>query len=162
MTKCDLYVDTEFSNFLGELISIGVVAVDIETGLTVGLFYAVLNDFDDVAVHPWVNLNVLPLLHGTQRLTRPEARRLLAQFLDNHSGGTIYADWPEDLAHLLNLLCMEGGNRFGPSELNLKLISTRDFKVTSLLPHHALRDAMALADAHVEYTRSKNDTSAAS
>lgn len=134
-----IFLDTEFSGFHGQLISLALVSSD--TGKH---FYGVLPLPADM--HPWVRENVIPVL---DQESEPEEvfRARLIQFLRNHPGEPIYADWPEDLAHLMNYICGPNGMRPSLHELTMYLIDT-DAEVAPEIPHNALSDAQALMRWH--------------
>jgi hypothetical protein len=129
-----LFLDTEFSKFGGELISIALVSDNGE----LSEFYAVRHL--PSKRHPWVDENVVPVL-----LKDPEPDHLirsrLVTFLRKHSSEPIIADWPEDFIHLLYLLCEPNGSRANV-DLDLRLITSGD--VISKIPHNALSDARGL------------------
>jgi hypothetical protein len=131
-----LWLDTEFSHFGGQLISIAIVSDDDDR------FYAVRHL--PSKIHPWVVENVVPLLTQDPEPDH-EIKRKLVAFLRKHSGKPICADWPEDFIFLLGLLCEPGGYQFDVGDLELKLI--RGLKTKSVIPHHAVHDARALRDA---------------
>lgn len=136
-----LYLDTEFSRFHGRLISLALVSSDDGKS-----FYGVLHPLP-TDLHPWVVEHVIPVLNQEPE---PEDvfRYRLQLFLRNHPGEPIYADWPEDFAHLMNYICSPDGIR--PSlELIMYLVQTDD-AVKSAIPHNALEDAKALMKWHRE------------
>jgi hypothetical protein len=68
-------------------------------------------------------------------------------YLQRHQGETIYADWPEDFAHLMQSLCLPGG--IAPRlELQMRLIQSGPLSPAN--PHNALSDALALMEWHVD------------
>jgi hypothetical protein len=133
-----LYLDTEFNGFHGELISIALIS-----SVTGKEFYEVLPL--PKAILPWVSKNVIPILNQ-QPEDLQKLRRKLYNYLKYHEGEPIYADWPEDLSHLLNLLCEPNGVTF-LLELDLRLIHSGELK--SEIHHNALSDARALMHWHV-------------
>ncbi len=131
-----IFLDTEFDGFGGRLISIGMVS---DRGGEE--FYSVLQV---TAKEPWVQEHVLPFLSVTHEEWHAYRTRLIA-YLRRHPGEPVVADWPEDLAHLLNSLCEPGGISF-EIELDLRLILSG--KLDSKVPHNALSDARALMSWH--------------
>lgn len=132
-----LWVDTEFNSFCGELISIGVVAEDGKS------FYAVV-EYDITKMNPWVLENVIPKL-GEQPITLSRARTQLAAFLRQFPTIEVIADWPEDLAHFLNLQVLPNGTRFSTPPQTLTIVEK--LEPVSSNPHNALSDAKALMEA---------------
>lgn len=133
------YLDTEFNEHGGELISIALVDTEQR------FFYAETPLKEKWK--PWVLKHVKPLLTGPE-LEYTELRRQVAAFL-----GTvdceIICDWPADIALLCELLDAGGGNRVGPRNIIFKLLGGIDCK--PITPHHALSDAYALRHALLGY-----------
>lgn len=136
-----LFLDTEFSSFKGQLISMGIVS-----SITSEEFYAVL-PLPSV-INPWVQEHVIPFLL-IDPIPHFEFRDKLYRYLKRHEAETIIADWPEDLSHLLESLCEPNGVSYN-LQLNLKLIKSGDLK--SKIPHNALSDARALAEWYLADT----------
>lgn len=132
------FVDTEFNEFQGELISIGIVAEDGRW------FYheAVRRESDK----SWVAVHVIPLLDG-RRSSREAMQADLRHFLDGDPYPEFIADWPTDLAFLADLLTLPGGERLGPESITFSLVSHVSAVPTT--PHHALSDALALKVGYV-------------
>ena len=132
-----LFLDTEFNSFHGSLISIAVVADDGRE------FYAVV----DVPAqpHPWVAEHVLPILNAPP-VGYQVAQERLHRFLATISGPIqVIADWPEDHAHFLTMLCFEGGRALAKSVFAILAPPPREPKPVQ--PHNALSDARALRNA---------------
>jgi hypothetical protein len=128
-----LFLDTEFSSFGGQLISIAIVSDDGDE------FYAVRHL--PTKMHPWVRENVVPVLAQDPEDDTSIKRRLVA-FLNRQKGQPIYADWPEDFTHLLYLLCEPNGFRYDVGDLEMHLV--RGIPTEPDIPHNALSDARAL------------------
>ena len=137
-----LYLDTEFNGFHGELISIALIS-----SVTGKEFYEVL-PLPKVIV-PWVRQNVITVLNQ-QPEDYQKLRWKLYNYLKYHAGEPIVADWPEDLSHLLNLLCEPNGVSFR-LELDLRLIQSGE--LYSEIHHNALSDARALMQWHQNYIK---------
>lgn len=140
------FLDTEFDGFGGALISLALVPEDGSEE-----FYVVL---DHSAQDPWVIRNVIPFLNHVPdglcapRLDRAAASHALAQWLAHDDGAEIIADWPEDLAHLANLLVTGPGRMHPVRGLTLRFVPLPGFSTAanSSVPHNALHDARALRD----------------
>ena len=139
----NIYIDTEFNEFRGELISIALVD---EEGRE---FYEVLPP-PLAGYGPWVAQHVVPIL-GKPAVTLPELQFWLGQYLARYESVHLIADWPEDIEHFLRLLITGPGQRIGPDrwtmEIRRDLPNTAD---TSKIPHNALEDARALRLAALE------------
>lgn len=132
----NLFIDTEFNSFGGDLISVALVANDGKE------FYQELPL--PTSIHPWVQEHVLPYMDQ-----EPVPRRLLQQrleaFLYQFDRIHVIADWPDDLRFFCDLLITGPGNRIGLPPLTLELSHVEG---DSELPHHALYDARAIRDAY--------------
>jgi len=140
-----LFLDTEFSNFKGELISIALVHYD-GTINNENCFYGELEPPEDC--NDWINENVIPKLVGVKEPIDVLRHRLFL-YLQKNQHEVIIADWPEDFVHLLNLLYFENGVCYG-LHLDMKLISSKELNINSEKPHHAFYDALALAKGYYE------------
>ena len=138
------FCDTEYDGFGGALISIALVPEDGAEEL-----YLVL---DQAATDPWVERHVMPFLDHvpeslkSPRLSRADASHALAQWLEHDEAAEIVADWPEDLAHLANLLVTGPGRMHHVAGLVLRFVPLANFSTAanSAVPHNALHDARAL------------------
>lgn len=138
-----LWIDTEFNEFRGELISIGIVD---EAGRE---FYEVLPP-PLVGYGAWVAQHVVPIL-GKAPITLMELKAKLHAFLASYGNAAhLVADWPEDIEFFLHLLIVGPGERIGPDRWTMEV--RRDLpetSKTSSIPHHALEDAKALRAGHL-------------
>ena len=138
------FLDTEYDGFGGPLISLALVPEDGGEEL-----YLVL---DQDATDPWVERNVIPFLDHvpehlkSPRLSRADAAHALASWLEHDDAAEIIADWPEDLAHLANLLVTGPGQMQHVAGLLLRFVPLMNFSTAanSVVPHNALHDARAL------------------
>lgn len=132
-----LWIDTEFNEFRGELISIALVD---EQGRE---FYEVLPP-PLAGYGPWVAQHVVPILNKPA-ISLAELQAKLHAFLEGYQSAHLIADWPEDIEHFLRLLIVGPGQRIGPArwtmEVRRDLPNTADI---SHVPHNALEDAKAL------------------
>ena len=129
----NIYIDTEFNDFGGELISLAMVDEDGRE------FYAVLNCANPT---PWVAENVIPVLgqrFASLRMLQTRMEAWLAEYPCVH----IVADWPEDIAHFCRSLITGPGMRLDTPPLTLEV--RRDLSSeASAIPHNALEDARAI------------------
>ena len=131
-----IYLDTEFNDYKGDLISLALVAED-------GSEWYGVRPCPNPS--PWVKDNVMPVL-----LRDPEndedLRTSLSEFLNSFQTVHIVTDWTGDLAHFAHFLEFSPGNRIGPDVLTFEV--RRDLPDTatrSKIPHNALEDARALS-----------------
>lgn len=130
-----LWIDTEFNEYKGELISLALVADDGRE------WYGVR--FCD-APGWWVSEHVMPFLNQDPKRDS-DLRDSLDSFLNRFDSVHIISDWPGDVAHFCNFLEYRPGERIGPDSMTFEV--RRDFpdtSTTSVLPHNALEDARAL------------------
>jgi hypothetical protein len=133
------YVDCEFNEFRGELIS---MALACEDGTA---WYEVL---PCMCPGPWVAQHVMPVLNQEPLASRELLARSLARYLSGYSACHIVADWPEDIAHFCQALIIGPGQRVDTPPLTFEIDqSLPDTATHSRIPHNALCDAVALRDA---------------
>lgn len=129
-----IYLDCEFNDFGGELISMAMVT---EKG---AIWYESLGCDNPT---PWVVEHIMPVIFKIPT-SKKEFHTSLEQFLTSFTIVTIIADWPEDIAHFCKALTFEGPGRcidIPPMTFSLR----RDISVQgSKVPHNALSDAFAL------------------
>ena len=133
-----IWIDTEYNDFKGDLISIALVA---ETGEE---WYRVT-----YCEKPseWVAKHVIPIL-GRPPISLDEMRVSLHNYLSGFQSIHLIADWPEDIAHFCNLLISSPGYRIDTPPLTLEI--RRDLDAISEVPHNALSDALAIKAKHIE------------
>ena len=131
-----LWIDTEFNEYKGALISLALVAED-------GREWYGVRYCDDPGW--WVGEHVMPHLNQEpQRDT--DLRASLDGFLCGFDGVHIVSDWPGDIAHFCNFLEYRPGDRIGPDRMTFEVRrDLPDTSTTSAVPHNALEDARALA-----------------
>lgn len=132
-----LYLDTEFNGHGGQLLSI---ALANKTGKH---FYGRLPD--PVNWHPWVTEHVVPFFD-----IEPEPTELLRfrlqSYLRVRQPVTIYADWPADFGHLMDLFV---GPTFDVSFCPaITMVLLNNSAPVPERPHNALSDAIALMAWH--------------
>jgi hypothetical protein len=131
-----LFLDCEFNEFKGALISMALVS---EAGHE---WYEVLPCENP---GPWVAQNVMPIL-GKPAVSVEDMQRSLWQWLAQFESVHIVADWPEDIAHFCNALITGPGRRLDTPPLTMEVVR---IDADSELPHNALADAMGIRDALV-------------
>jgi hypothetical protein len=138
-----LWIDTEFNEYKGELISLALVAED-------GREWYGVRYCDNPGC--WVREHVMPhLLQHPKRDAdlRDDLNKFLQQFETVH----IISDWPGDIAHFCNFLEYAPGERIGPDVMVFEVRrDLPDTATTSAIPHNALEDARALAKAGRTHT----------
>ncbi len=138
-----LFLDTEFNEFRGPLISMALVP---EAGLH---FYESLGCENP---GPWVAEHVMPIINK-EAVSLTDFQIYLHHFLAQWDEVTIVADWHEDIAHFCNILTTGPGTRISTPSLNFQIRRDLD-TVPSALPHNALADAKAmLQSAFANVTR---------
>lgn len=133
-----MWLDTEFNEFNGQTISLGIVADDGRE------FYEVL----ELTEQPtkWVEENVLPVLHR-EPLLRAEFQERLIEWLGSFGSLQIYVDHIADAYRFLRLLESDDqGGWYAVPSVVIGVVtglpgSQKDY---SLIEHNALSDARAL------------------
>lgn len=137
-----IWIDCEFNEFKGDLISLALVAEDGRE------WYRVLPCPNPGA---WVAEHVMPLL-GEKPVERPEFSRSLQVFLRRYPAIHIIADWPEDISHFCEALIVGPGVRIDTPALTMEVRRDLDV-IPSSVPHHALYDARAIMESHLQIER---------
>jgi len=129
-----LFLDCEFNDFGGELISMALVSEDGRE------WYEVVPCDSPSA---WVAENVMPILDKEPvsiEKMQIGLRMWLAQFDKVH----IIADWPEDIAHFCKALITGPGRRINTPPITMEILR---IDAESTLPHNALHDARGIRNA---------------
>lgn len=125
------YIDTEYNERGGELISLALVNV-------AATFYECL---ECKIPTPWVKRHVIPHL-GNVPIALNSMQRKLEAFLAPYDEAIIVADWPEDIQYFCQLVVIGPGQRIHIPKLTLILDPTLEAN-DSYVPHNALEDADA-------------------
>jgi hypothetical protein len=133
----NIYIDTEFNSYKGDLISIGLVVKDGKQ------FYVSLGCDNP---HPWVSAHVMPVLLA-DKTDKKTAQLLMQEWLKQFEAIHIVADWPEDIQHFCEFLITGPGERLATPPLTMEIDSSLNSK-SSKVPHNALEDAKAIMRMH--------------
>ena len=132
-----LFLDCEFNEFKGALISMALVAEDGRE------WYEVVPCDNPGA---WVAQNVMPILGKPALPDKAALTSSLFMFLRQFDTIHVVADWPEDIAHFCEALITGPGYRIDTPPLTMEVLR---IDATSALPHNALADARGIRDALV-------------
>ena len=135
----NIYIDTEFNEFQGELISMALVS---ETGEE---FYEVLECSNP---GPWVSIHVIPFLEK-EPISKELFQAKLQSFLYEFDRIKIIADWPDDIRYFCESLITAPGVALNHPPIEFVLDRHLSSEL-SKVPHNALHDARAIADLHLE------------
>lgn len=134
-----IYIDCEFNEFKGELISMALVAED---GYE---FYEVLECKNP---GPWVKQNVMPILNKDPVPDYIFKMKLFG-YLNWFDSIHLIADWPEDIKHFCEAVIVSPGEMMNIPSFSCEV--RRDLNTNnSKLLHNALADARALLEADLE------------
>jgi hypothetical protein len=133
-----IWIDTEFNEFKGDLISMALVAEDGQE------FYEVLPCANPGS---WVAEHVMPILNK-EPIAKVQLQHRLSFFLRRFDHVHLIADWPEDIQHFCDMLITGPGFRVDTPPLTMEI--RRDLDAVSALPHNALEDARAIMRKHLE------------
>lgn len=132
-----IFIDCEFNEFGGDLISMALVADDGQE------FYEVLNLENDEKYGSWVYANVVPWLNKDP-VTKDVFQSKLWNFINQWDDIHIIADWPDDIKYFCAAL-ITGPGRALNTPLNLTMQIDRELTTeSSALLHNALEDAKAI------------------
>ena len=131
------WIDTEFNEYLGDLISMALVSEDGHE------WYEALPCANPGS---WVAEHVMPIINKQPLANREDFSLSLQGFLADFDSVHIVSDWPEDISYFCNALITGPGQRIATPPLTMEV--RRDLPDTaklSAIPHNALEDARALA-----------------
>jgi hypothetical protein len=133
----NIWIDCEFNEFGGDLISMALVADDGQE------FYEVLNLENDDKYGSWVFANVVPWLNKDpidKRVFQEKLRAFINQWDDAH----IIADWPDDIKYFcMSLITAPGIALNTPMNLTMEIDKVLNTESSAIL-HNALEDARAI------------------
>lgn len=129
-----LFLDCEFNEFQGDLISMALVAEDGRE------WYEVVPCAKPGA---WVAEHVMPIL-GKEPVSFPTMQASLCFWLAQFDQVHVVADWPEDIAHFCRALITGPGYRLDTPPLTMEVLR---IDAESAQPHNALADARGIRDA---------------
>jgi len=139
-----IYIDTEFNEFKGDLISMALVAEDGAE------FYEVLECKNPKL---WVAQNVMPILNKDPVPDYIFKMKLFG-FLNWFDSIHLVADWPEDIAHFCAAIITGPGEMMNIPSFTCEIrrdLSTKDSKIL----HNALEDARALQECFLTHSIEK-------
>jgi hypothetical protein len=131
----NLYLDCEFNEFKGELISMALVSEDGRE------WYEVI---PCLKPGPWVAQNVMPILGQFPLADKAMLTSSLYKFLRQFDAIHVVADWPEDIKHFCEALITGPGCRIDTPPLTMEVVR---IDAESAQPHNALADARGIRDA---------------
>lgn len=129
-----LFLDCEFNEFKGDLISMAIVSEDGRE------WYEVVPCLSPSA---WVAEHVMPIL-GKRAISIEEMQISLQAWLSQFEIVHIVADWPEDIKHFCDALIVGPGMRINTPHLTMEVVR---IEASSTLPHNALHDARGIRGA---------------
>lgn len=135
-----LFLDCEFTEYEGHLISMALVADNGDE------FYEVVN-FNSDDCNSWVLDNVVPILNK-QPITYEYFQRKLSRFLYQYDSIEVIADWPEDFWYFSKALLTGPGKMMNISKISMTFERYLDY--SSLIPHNALEDARAIKTGYIK------------
>jgi hypothetical protein len=136
------FLDTEFNEFGGDLISLAMVSEDGAREL-----YAA-TECDRPGA--WVKENVIPIVDcsGASPLwiEPDEFGKLIAWFLDGDEVPTMIADWPDDIRYFCQAIISGPGEMVSIPRLAFQVLRVDSYptELPGAVQHNALWDARAL------------------
>jgi hypothetical protein len=138
------FLDTEFNEFGGDLISLALVGED-------GHELYVATECEKPSA--WVKDNVIPILRVRDAhpiMIQPdEFGRAVAWFLRDEKLPTVIADWPDDISYFCRALITKPGEMVAIARLQFQMIRIDAYPtdLPGAVQHNALWDARALRRA---------------
>jgi len=132
-----IWIDCEFNEFKGELISMALVD---ENGRE---FYESLGCQNP---GPWVAEHVMPII-GKHPVGKATFQLALRDWLAAYDAIHVIADWPEDIKHFCDALITGPGYRMETPPLTMEVVR---IDAGSELPHNALADARGIRAAMLQ------------
>lgn len=142
------FLDTEFNEFGGELISLALVRED---GESLYLVYPQPKD----GYGPWVKENVVPIIwdipspfpgNATPVTDVTTGARLIAAFLKEDPRPVIITDWPDDIRYFCQSIITGPGMMAAINGLTFEMVRVDAYPTTlpGAVQHNAWWDARAL------------------
>jgi hypothetical protein len=132
------FLDTEFNEFGGDLISLALVRED-------GKSIYIVDECPNPG--PWVAEHVIPILGAAEVPAYAGGfGHRIAEFLRGDSDPVIITDWPEDIRHFCQVLITRPGQMVAVPRLQFALVRVDAYPTTlpGAVQHNAWWDAMAL------------------
>lgn len=133
----NLFIDCEWNDWGGELISMALVPED---GY---VFYESLGCENP---SPWVAEHVVPVINK-EPISADAFQSKLNNYLSEFDSVHVIADWPEDIAWFCRMLITGPGQRLNTPHLTFEIMRDLD-TIQSIMPHNALADALANAGSY--------------
>jgi hypothetical protein len=134
----DLYIDTEFNGFGGELISMAIVDENFN------YFYEIVGGNWVFNPDPWVQKNVIPYLQsgGFRKdiLSEKDFKAKLDNFLSKYHRFNLVADWPDDIKYFCDAVVTGPGQVMDITSFSVEVL--RELNGDSKIPHNAFWDAI--------------------
>lgn len=143
------FLDTEFNEFGGDLISLALVRED---GESIYLVYPDLAEYG-----PWVKEHVVPFIWSIpsplpgmayKLESHEEGARRIAAFLANDVHPVIVTDWPDDIRYFCQAIITGPGMMVGIDNLVFQMIRINAYptELDGAVQHNAWWDAKALRE----------------
>lgn len=154
------YLDTEFSSFNGDLLSLSLCREDGR------MLYVIAHDFAAyIKIDPWVEKNVIPILKsvppGVTIHETPinQFGYTIQLFLSRDDYPVIIADWPDDLKYLCQVMITGPGEMISLRTLKMEMIRIDSYAAGWCVPsgavrHNAAWDALVLRNYLEKYKQS--------
>lgn len=143
------FLDTEFNEFGGELISLALVRED---GESIYLVYPDLPEYGE-----WVSKNVVPILWNIPSPlpgmayslpSKEEGAYIIANFLKGDPEPVIISDWPDDIRYFCQAIITGPGMMAAINNLVFQMVRVNAYPtdLEGAIQHNAWWDAKALRE----------------
>jgi hypothetical protein len=137
------FLDTEFNGYLGELISLAMVAEDGRE-----IYLSSLDRLENNV--DWVKENIIPVLNAPGADPVPSHLDQISHDIEKLMAGdanpTVVVDWPDDIKYLCEVLITGPGEMIRVPKMTFELarVDAYPTKLPGAVQHNALWDARAL------------------
>ena len=143
------FLDTEFNEFGGELISLALVRED---GESIYLVYPDLPEYGE-----WVSKNVMPIIWNIpsplpgmayKLPDKEEGAYIIANFLKGDPHPVIVSDWPDDIRYFCQAIITGPGMMAAIDNIVFQMVRVNAYPTTleNAVQHNAWWDAKALRE----------------
>jgi len=140
------FLDCEFNEFGGDLISLALVREDNEC---IYLVYPEPTEYG-----PWVKENVVPIIWSipsplpgmAYNVDQESGARVIAKFLADDPNPVIITDWPDDIRYFCQAIITGPGMMINIPQVIFHMVRVNAYPTTlkDAVQHNAYWDAMAL------------------
>ena len=146
------FIDTEFNEFGGDLISLALVREDNES---IYIIYPLPEN-----PGPWVSDHVIPVLKEVpspmpgmlyEVNSLAEGAVIIQNFIGKDDRPCVIADWPEDLIHFNRALLTGPGQMVNMPNIVMQVVQSKYLQLEGAVRHNAWHDARSLKSRILDF-----------